>query len=184
MEIEIKAKVKNLAALRRKILALGAKKLADKHQLDVYLSPPHKSFFKTRYYLRVRQNLLNNKSSFDYHILRGSGKYGISEENEVGVADGKVLLKILKMLDFTEICRIDKKREVFQYQDFEIVLDKVKKLGNFIEVELAGNFRNREKYKKRIVELLDKLGIKKEQYCEWGGYVELMTGTSAKDWRE
>lgn len=184
MEIEIKAKVKNLAALRRKVLALGATKLGDKHQLDVYLSPPHKSFFKTRHYLRVRQDLLNNESSFDYHIVQGTGQYSTTKETEVKVENGKVLLKILKDLAFTEICRIDKKRELFQYQDFEIVLDKVKKLGNFIEVELEGNFQNREKHKKRIVEVLDKLGVKKEQYCEWGGYVELMTGTSAKDWRE
>lgn len=180
MEIEIKAKINNLTNLRQEILALGAKKITDKHQLDVYLSPPHKSFYNTRHYLRVRQDLLNKKSNFDYHILKGSGKYGISEEREVGIQDGKMMLKILKMLDFTEICRIDKKREVFKHQDIEIVLDKVKKLGNFIEAELKGNFKNREKHKKRIVKILDKLGIKKNQYCEYGGYVELMTKTSTK----
>lgn len=184
MEIEIKAKVKNLVNLRKKILALGAKKITNKYQLDVYLSPPHKSFFKTRYYLRVRQDLINKTNSFDYHVLKGSGGYGTSEENEVNVADGKTLLKILKMLDFTEICRIDKKREVFKYQDFEIVLDRVKKLGDFIEVELAGNFKDREKHEKRIIEILDKLNVNKEQYCKWGGYVELMTGTSAEDWKK
>ena len=95
MEIEIKAKVNNLANLRDKILSLGAKKITDKHQIDVYLSPPHKSFFKTRHYLRVRQDFINQTSSFDYHILRGSGKYGASQEYEVGIENGKMLLKIL-----------------------------------------------------------------------------------------
>jgi len=173
MEIEIKAKVNNLAKLRKQVLNLGAKKIKNKHQVDLYLSPPHKSFFNTCYYLRVRQDLINKTASFDYHILKSSGQYSVSKETEVEVKNGKVLLKILKELDFTEICVIDKKREVFQYQDFEIVLDKVKNLGNFIEVELKGSFRNREKHKNRIIEILDKLGVKSNQYCKNGGYVEL-----------
>jgi len=180
MEIEIKARVNNLASLRKQVLSLGAKKITDKHQVDIYLSPPHKSFFNTRYYLRVRQDLINKTASFDYHVLKSSGKYSVCEETEVGIKDGKILLKILKELDFTEICTIDKKREVFRYQDFEIVLDKVKNLGDFIEIELQGNFRNRRKHKNRIIEILKKLGVKQSQYCEYGGYVELMTKTSTK----
>ncbi|MAG44785.1 class IV adenylate cyclase [bacterium] len=186
MEIEIKAKVKSLAQLRKKILALGAKKITNKHQLDVYLSPPHKSFFRTKYYLRVRHDFLNkDKHSFDYHIFhKGVGACSLSDEQEAGIQDGAVLLKILKQLDFGEICRINKQREVFKYKNFEIVLDKVKKLGNFIEVELDGQLKDEKKYTKRITNFLNKLGVKKSQFCTDQGYVELMTNTSARDWNE
>ena len=186
MEIEIKAKVKSLVPLRKKILAIGAKKITDKHQVDVYLSPPHKSFFKTKYYLRVRHDFINkDKHSFDYHIFeKGVGACSVSNEQEVGVEDGAVLLKILKQLDFTETCRVDKKREVFKYKDFEIVLDNVKKLGNFIEVELEGQLKDEKEYTKRIIDFLNKLGVKENQFCTDQGYVELMTNTSAREWAE
>ncbi len=185
MEIEIKAKVKNLAGVREKVLAAGAKRIGEKHQLDVYLSPPHKTFFKTRYYLRVRRDLLGGGDSFDYHILeKGLGDSSVAKEKEVRVEDGKVLLSILRDLDFTENCRIEKKREVFDLDDFEIVLDKVKKLGDFIEVELEGRSEDEPKYRKRIVAFLEKLGVKENQFCQDAGYIELMTGTSARDWEK
>ncbi len=185
MEIEIKAKVEDLARVRDKVLAAGAKKVGDKHQLDVYLSPPHKTFFKTRYYLRVRQDLFGNGDSFDYKILeKGLGDSSVAKEKEVRVEDGKVLLSILKDLDFTENCRIEKKREVFELDDFEVVLDKVKDLGDFIEVEMEGRSEDEPKYREIIIAFLERLGVKENQFCKDVGYVELMTNTSARDWEK
>ena len=183
MEIEIKAKINNLAEIRDKLLAQGANKFADKHQLDVYLSPPHKSFFKTPYYLRVRNDFKTKKDVFEYIVCKkGFGDTSVSEEKEVGVADGRQLLSILKDLDFTENCRIEKQREVFELNDFEIVLDKVKDLGNFIEVEVDAELEDEPKERKRIVAFLNELGVSEEAFIKDGGYVELLTGTSAKDW--
>lgn len=185
MEIEISAKVDNLPQLKEKLLALGAKKTGDKHQFDVYLSPPHKSFFKTPHYLRVRQDLLNNKNSFEYIICeKGLGDSSACEENEVEIGDGWALLNILHRLGFKEICKVEKKRESFKLEQFEIVLDRVKKLGDFIEVEMEGKMEDEKGYSEKIRKLLSKLGVKKEQFVIDGGYVELMTGTSARDWKK
>lgn len=190
--MEIKAKVEDLGPIREKLLKMGAKKIADRHQLDVYLSPPHKTFFKTPHYLRVRQDLLNKTSSFDYHYChrdkrqeKGSGVTTAAHEREVEVKDGAKLLTILKEnLDFTENTRIEKKREVFNLDIFEIVLDQVKNLGNFIEIEMDAELADREKCEAKIIEFMAELGVPRDQFCENQGYVELMTNTSSQDWTE
>ena len=112
MEIEIKAKVHNISSFRKQVLNLGAKKICDKHQIDIYLSPPDKSFFdQEKYYLRVREDKISKKSRLEYHIFHKSKDgHGVSEETELDVSSARTLLKIFKKLKFLEVSIIDKKR--------------------------------------------------------------------------
>lgn len=67
---------------------------------------------------------------------------------------------------------IDKKRETYKHQDFEINIDHIESLGEFIEVELIGD--DAETCKKRIEHFLEKdLGIAPSAFVK-KGYVPLM----------
>lgn len=59
------------------------------------------------------------------------------DEYEVEIDDEDNLNKIFLILGLEEIALVDKKRKTYIYQDkYEIALDAVEKLGNFIEIEV------------------------------------------------
>ena len=69
------------------------------------------------------------------------------------------------------VTRIDKNRKSFALGDFEINVDNVKSLGEFIEVQLMSE--NVDLAQKEIENILLKLGILKEHFIN-KGYVPLM----------
>jgi predicted adenylyl cyclase CyaB len=47
--------------------------------------------------------------------------------------------KIIKTLNFQSLCRVNKKRAIYNIKDYEISLDKIVGLGSFVEMEYKGN---------------------------------------------
>lgn len=171
IEVEIKVKVNNPDKARKKIKTIG--KLIKKiYQIDTYYSPPNKEFYKKNEfceeYLRTREE--NNKLSFEYHrAIMKNGHKTHTEEYETFVEKPKILKEILDFLNFKKRTIIIKKREIYDCDDFEVILDDVKNLGFFIEVEAKNNKLKRED----CMSFLKKLNIKYKKLPE-KGYPELM----------
>ncbi len=170
MEIEVKVKVDNLEDAKKKLLNLGTKFEAPKKQIDDYykLKGREKETQKSgSYLLRIRRE--NNDSFFTMKVL--TGKQGIWEEYETKISNPDDMKKILEKMGFVKVISKIKTRERGTFGDFEINLDRIEGLGDFVEFQLISD--NGEVAKKRILNLIDKLKLPKDNIIH-KGYVRLL----------
>ena len=171
IEVEICVKLNNFDEVKPKQKKIG-KFIKKIHQVDTYMNPPHRDFLKPKQpieFLRVRNND-NKEFSFDYHYChrKKDGSTCHTKELETAISNPEVLKKILKSLDFKELATIDKTREVWDCGNFEVVLDLVKNLGYFIEIEAKKDLGGLEKTRKACYDFLDKLNIQFTEHIDKG----------------
>ena len=125
--VELKAHVTDLDGLRKRLVAIGAEYKCTFHQRDKYFVVPEgrlklrtiKDSESAELIYYERENILGPKSD-DAYILR------VHEPEDLK----RILTRILKPLIVVE-----KEREIYQFKGTQIHLDRVKKLGDFIEFE-------------------------------------------------
>lgn len=110
--------------------------------------------------LRVRHQQGESRARFELHIPKN--RYA-AEELELTVDNAKLLKKILRLLHFKPEFVIDKQRETYALGRVTVVLDNVRGLGTFIEVEIIGvdTAANRTK----LHAVLEKLGVHEKDIC-------------------
>jgi len=168
IENEVKYSIKNIDEIKKKIESLGFNFIKKTYQKDYYFSPPHKNFAGTKkYYLRLRN--AENKAEFAYHVVKNNLK---TKEWSVFVNHFEDLLKILNLLDFKIDCIVGKERLIYKKDNIKIMLDSVKNLGKFIEIECMGQFGKSER--KKFGELINLLKLKKTQGVSGMGYPDLL----------
>ncbi|MDO8498490.1 MAG: class IV adenylate cyclase [bacterium] len=139
-EIEIQVNIKKIQPLLTFLKKKGQFK-GKKRQVDTYFIPAHRDFRAQRpinEWLRLRDT--EGKFSINYKNWHRDeeGKSTHCDEYETKVEDLKKLKKIFQVLDFEEIVEVDKERATWVYKDYEIEIDKVKGLGDFVEIEYIG----------------------------------------------
>ena len=154
MEIELKFVCKKLDEIEKKLTELGATLKGEKQQIDVYFDHPSRVLVATNEYLRIRTQ--GDKSELHYHIAR-SATTGFNEEHEVEIGDGKEIGSILKMLGFKQLGIIDKQRRKYILNGSEICLDRVKDVGDYVEVEVDGE--DEKSGKEKCWEVAKSLGL-------------------------
>jgi predicted adenylyl cyclase CyaB len=139
-EIEIKVQVADAQPLLLFLKEKGTF-VSEDRQVDEYFSPTKNSFLNERpvkEWLRLRE--VGGTFSITYknwhHEKNGQSNY--CDEFETKVSDGLQLGKILEALAFKSIAIVDKKRQLWRYKEYEIAIDHVAKLGEFIEIEYSG----------------------------------------------
>lgn len=95
------------------------------------------------------------------------------EEFEVAIDDVNNMKKILTSLGFYPVATIVKKRKIYRFEELSIVLDNVRNLGNFIEIEISSKDTNYEKNVESILKFMEKLGIRKEDFIR-KSYLEMI----------
>ena len=78
-------------------------------------------------------------------------KVAIGDEFETKVDDGLKIIKIFEALNFKAVVKVEKIRKIWEFGDYEIALDRVKGLGDFVEIEYIGKDEN-----------VDPVGVQKE----------------------
>jgi len=142
--------------------------MGDKKTLDIYLFDPKRDelkpdkFGQLKNCLRIRNK--DGKSSLAYKVDH-FGKDGIwlySDEYETGVSDFEKILEIFKKLGYEELIKIENNKSTYITDKYEIVLEDVKDLGLFMEVERhdVGKDENIIEVKKEIWDWIQKLNIK------------------------
>lgn len=167
IEIEVKAKCRNLAEIKKRLRKMGAKYQGRVHQIDTYyLFRPKKSARQRVPLLRIREDKPTGQSFFEYHEPVNIFK---AREHAIEIDNPKLAKFILKKLGYQDEVIVDKIREKFSFQGLHIDLDQVKGLGQFIEVECM---RNRPNSLKRIYSFLDKLKIPKKDLIPEMRYID------------
>jgi len=156
MEIEIKAKCNEdkFNFLKEKIVELGGVKAKDKHQVDQYYNLPQEDLRGTKRYIRVRQEGEGAILAFHENVNEG-----LTNEYEIHVSDNKILETILEKFGLKKLGLIDKYREKFDLNEFEICLDKVKDIGTFVEIETDGDESDWKEKRQKCIDLLKKIGL-------------------------
>jgi len=164
IEIEIKVKIDNFDLLKKSLPGFG-KLIKSIQQIDEYYTPCQRDFFAQKphpvEWLRIRTN--PDKIIFEYDRSIGKredGSQNYAQEYETEVKQPDEMRKILEFLDFKKVTTVIKQREYWDCKNFEVVLDNVKDLGHFVEVELKEDCSDGLIGRRKCMEFLEKLGIK------------------------
>ncbi len=164
IEVEIKIEINNFEEIKKKVSKLG-KLIKSIEQVDEYYVPCHRDFFAQKphptEWLRIRTNPDEFIFEYDRSInKKENGEQDYAEEYETKIINVEEFKKILIFLDFKEVVKVHKQREYWDCGDLEVALDRIKDLGDFIEVEAKGNFKNDKEAKKACFNFLENLDIK------------------------
>ena len=141
IEIEIQVQLENAAPLVA-FLQKNAVKKGSYHQIDEYFTLAHRDFISVRpvvEWLRLRDSSGECSITYKYWHQSSPGITSHCDEYETEIKDIEQARLIFKALDFTLVTTVDKTREIYHYDDFEIALDQVKGLGDFVEIEHKGD---------------------------------------------
>ena len=143
VEIEVKVKAKNVALLE-KFLSEKGKFTGEAYQKDDYFTPSHRDFMEKKpveEWFRIRGG---QSGSITYKLFRydKTGRSSHAVEYETSVGSISQLRKILDALNFKFLVSVEKTRRTWLYGDYEIAIDSVMGLGDFIEVEYKGHDSN------------------------------------------
>lgn len=106
-------------------------------------------------WLRVRK--INEIVELNYK--KQSANKMESEEIEFEVNSYEKANSFLKALGFKEWVQVNKKRQYSKYQDYNICIDEVEKLGTFIEIELLVNEQNDINYEEQLLSVAKEIGL-------------------------
>ncbi|MFQ5974745.1 MAG: class IV adenylate cyclase [Candidatus Hydrothermarchaeales archaeon] len=136
LEIEAKARVENLEKIAETVRGLGGRYEKEEIQVDTYFNHPLKDFAETDEALRIRR--VDNGCFITYKGPKLDDLTKTREEIEVKVEDFEGIKEILNRLGFLEVLTVEKRRRYFGLGGFTVMLDDVKDLGSFVEIEKLG----------------------------------------------
>lgn len=159
-EIEIKARVKNLAKLKQNLESKGIIFGPSLKQKDVsYGWPGVAGAAPGSVWLRIRAE---NDHKITFTLKKPVGGELDNIEHETEVSNAKELESIINYLGYEIHSELTKVRHKALYKDIEICLDSVDGLGDFIEAEkLVEDDFAYDEVKQELWELFDELGISK-----------------------
>jgi predicted adenylyl cyclase CyaB len=161
IEFERKYRITDLKGMRDNLIELGAMFQDNSHCEDIYFKIVQK--VKRTKYLRVRMKNKSVQGTLAYHEVVNDFE---TKEWEVAVDDAQMIIEILLNLGFKYDVIVIKQREKLIFENSEIVLDEVKDLGCFVEIESP----NRVVFER----LIEKLNIKNADIISGVGYPDLL----------
>jgi len=167
LEVEVKARVKDLKAVEIKVKAMGFSLEGTEEHSDVYFKHPARDFARTDETLRVRT--VNGRSVLTYKGPKLDKVSKTREEVEVELKGDMV--RVLDRVGFTPVLIVTKVRKVYRKADIEVCLDDVEGLGTYVEVECMS--KDLEATRDRVMSVIKALGIP-DNALERRSYLELL----------
>jgi len=140
IEIEIQVNVENSAPLLDFLESHGVFQ-HEVHQTDEYFSPAGDDFLAKRpvsRWLRLRQTGKGHSFNYKNWHFDKEGKSNYCDEFETKIEDMESTKKILTALKFNSIVVVDKIRKIWTFENYEIAIDSIRDLGDFVEIEYIG----------------------------------------------
>ena len=164
-EIEVKLRVNNLEELEQQLKDVGLTISKEIVQHDVIYSNANDTHSFIESYegcniLRIRNE--NGVSIMNLKQQRSGEMDNIEYETEV--KDGDAMHNILLLLGWKPEVEVKKVRKKGKLGGYEICLDRVEQLGDFVELEkLTDENVDPEKVRDELFKELEKFGLKREQ---------------------
>jgi len=184
LEVETKAKIKNVNSLRKKIKKIAVFKKKESRG-DDYFALKIKSYPKKAFRIRYdgKKYVVNFKKRLKNLFSRD---IVVKEEFEFTLSDIKRIdnfLFLLEDLGFKEWVKKRKHVESYEYKkDKRVIIEinKVEHLGYYLEIEYLAKRSEVGKAKNKIRQVLKELGIKKDQ-IDNVGYTKRLYDKGIKD---
>ena len=163
-EIEIQAKIKRPKETEKKLKRVG-KFIKVRKQVDKYFVSGKRNFFSKEppiEYLRIRYEKDKNHLNYSFLHFGRNGWLRKTDEYETLIEKPEIVEEILKKLGFILKVTVIKTRKYFNCGNFEVTLDQIRGLGDFMEVEAKKNFGGVDKTRKACQKFLDGLNIEYE----------------------
>jgi len=161
VEVEIQVIIKDPVSAQSKLEKIG-KFVRSRQQTDKYFVTPQKNFFAKDMpdeYLRVRYEGDRSHLNYSFIHFQSNGWIDSTDEYETIVDKPEVVEEIFNKIGLIPKVTVQKTRKYFDCGDFEVTLDEVKDLGNFMEVEAKKDFGGVAKTRKACEDFLNNLGI-------------------------
>ena len=178
IEVEMKAKLANPAAMEQLLMSRGFIKAQYVSEQDAYFNGNNRDFRKTDEALRIRicedietgakENTLTYKGS------KLGSESQTRQEFEVAFENSANMLAILSALGFLHIFEVKKMRKSYTLGGITACIDHVDSLGDFLELEKL--VESKEDYPEAVQELyawLQRLEISKDSLTQLS-YLELL----------
>ncbi len=175
IEIEIKAKIEDKNDALSKIKSLGATYSHSEEQEDIYFNAPDKDYRQTDEALRIRLIPVDDdiKKILTYKGPKIDSESKTRKEIEVEIGNLDKMTDILIALGFKPSAVVSKVRRIFNYEDYTITLDKLEKIGYYMEIEyVTDNEEDIEEIRDNIMEVFKKMNI--TDGFERRSYLELL----------
>lgn len=140
IEIEIQVRVGHTNKLTR-FLKENAEFKGEKYQKDEYYSPANRDFIAKKpiaEWLRLRESKTSSITYKNWHYDK-DGQSNYCDEYETTIEDIEKLRKIFMAINMKLLTTVEKTRKIWDYQDYEISIDSVTNLGDFVEIEYKGS---------------------------------------------
>jgi len=151
--VEVKARARDLEAIRAKLAALGARELGTVHQTDYYFEVP-------RGRLKLREIEGSEEAELIYYERANEPKPRPCESTIIRLrrADAEPLKRILPVRAV-----VKKERSIYELGPTKVHLDRVEGVGDLVELEVRLEHGLSEQEARRLAEdLLAKLGVREE----------------------
>lgn len=155
---------KTLSILHDKFSFMHEHKIIDTYYLiksSKELQPDNE--YKLSASLRVRQKSNNGYLTYKKDYFDESKNWLYSDEYETSIGDFDIMHNILSKIGFEVLVVVNNTKKVFNNKTYEVVIETVEGLGNFLEIELLDskhvNIESVGKIKNSMREYLNSLGI-------------------------
>jgi len=152
-EVELRALVDNFEGIKKKLEDLGDKIFENQREVTIFFFNPNKDDFDLRLKLTKDKNII----SFKEGISKKARK-----EIESEVSNPKAIYDLLLESGFKIKMIVGRVKHVYQYKNFNILLNKVLNWGDAVEVETEiKSEEEAEEAEKEIKDFIQKkLGLK------------------------
>ncbi|AKH98065.1 class IV adenylate cyclase [Halanaeroarchaeum sulfurireducens] len=135
-EVEVKVRADH-ESVRSTLERLDARRRGTVEQTDVYFDAPHRNFAETDEALRLRREVEGEESRtvLTYKGSRVDEESKTREEIEMPIDDVSDAKAILEALGFEPAATVAKTRDRWTLEGYEVALDDVDGLGQYLEVE-------------------------------------------------
>jgi predicted adenylyl cyclase CyaB len=140
VEIEIKLKVDELAPVRDRLGQLGATRVGEVLETNIFFDTADRALLASDCGLRLRVNRDiasgSEKLKITYKGPRAEGPVKSREEIEVSVDSTDAAVELLERLGYTRMLTFEKRRETWTIEkNCSIELDTLPQIGSFVEIE-------------------------------------------------
>ncbi len=164
-EIEIKLRIDDITFFTQLISKIESSctRVENVYQHDVYYSPLNGHYMKERYpYKWLRVRYLNDGSAevcFKHFFPEGEEHHLYCNEYQSKISEPEAIVNIFSELGLQVVADVEKMRTTYRYDRYLISFDKVKNLGNFVEVEVE-NVRFDESRERELLDnVLEELSL-------------------------
>ncbi len=171
LEVEAKFKVKDLETIENQLKDLNAEFVHIVRQTDTYFSSRKVMRKGTGMRIRKEKTADGELTMITFKGPRQRGEFKSRTEIELEIDDADKALLLLSELTLSPTLVIDKLRKIYDLDDCQVCLDKVNRLGMFVEIE-GPNDRS-------IDAVRAKIGLKDHRHLN-RGYAHMMSNLNKK----